>query len=106
MTLDEEYQKAIDDQRAHLLDLQAKFNDVCEGAKKNAQEKIKGLPEDDRAGREAALKEQKGVLDDALAKLKVAVGESTRHTMKQLEEIVRRKEEQVLKDLEAQLLTA
>ena len=40
MTLDEQYQQAIDDQRAYLQKLQEDFNKVCETAKVKAQERI------------------------------------------------------------------
>ncbi len=103
MTLDEQYQKVIDDQRSHLLGMQKNFNELCESEKKKAQDKLAVLPKEDREGRQAVLEEQKKVLDEALASLKADVAESTRHTMHGLEAIIRQKESLVLKDLERQL---
>ncbi len=103
MTLDEQYQGIIDDQRSHLLGMQKEFNDLCESEKKKAQDKLAQLPKEDREGRQAVLEDQKKVLDDALASLKSDVAESTRHTMHSLEGIIRQKETLVLKDLERQL---
>lgn len=103
MTLDEQYQQIIDDQRTYLLKLQDDFNKKCDEAKVRAQEKLKKVPEDNKEGREAVLKEQKEELEEALHILKSEVDHSTRGTMKKLEEIVRQKEQQVLSDLEAQI---
>lgn len=103
MDLDALYQKTIDDQRAHLLELQEVFNKACDSAKEVAQEKLKKLTPDDKAGREEILKEQKETLETALRQLKEDIGESTRSTMKKLEEIMRHKEEKILADLEKQL---
>lgn len=103
ISLDEQYQKVIDDQRAHLLEMQKNFNELCESEKKKAQEKLAALPKEDREGRQAILEEQKKILDEALANLKADVAESTRHTMHDLEAIIRQKEVMVLKDLERQL---
>ncbi len=102
-TLDDQYQKVIDDQRSHLLEMQKNFNDLCESEKKKAQEKLATLSKEDKEGRQAVLEEQKKVLDEALARLKADVAESTRHTMHDLEGIIRQKEVLVLKDLERQL---
>ena len=103
MTLDEQYQKTIDDQRTFLLKLQDDFNKACDNAKNVAQEKIKSLPKDDKAGREAALQEQKTALDEALHILKTEVDHSTRETMRKLEEVVRKKEELLLGNLEKEM---
>ena len=51
MTLDEQYQGIIDDQRSHLLGMQKEFNDLCESEKKKAQDKLAQLPKEDREGR-------------------------------------------------------
>ena len=103
MTLDEQYQKIIDDQRTYLLKLQDDFNKKCDEAKARAQEKLKGIPEENKEAREDVLQAQKEELEEALHILKSEVNHSTRTTMKQLEEIVRQKEEKVLADLEAQI---
>lgn len=103
MTLDEQYQQAIDDQRAYLQKLQEDFNRVCETAKTKAQEKLKTIPETDKEAREAVLKEQKTELEAALHTLKTEVDHSTRMTMKKLEEVIREKEKEVLSDLEKQM---
>lgn len=103
MTLDEQYQAAIDDQRAYLLKLQDNFNKTCEEAKETAKQKLSGLPKEDREGREVILKEQKGELEAALHNLKTEVDVSTRRTMRKLEEIIREKEKQILADLEKQM---
>lgn len=103
MTLDEQYQQTIDDQRAHLLELQEKFNKVCDEAKEIAQEKLKAVAPDDKASRELILKEQKATLEAGLHDLKTAINESTRSTMRKLEEIMRQKEQLLLQDLEKEL---
>lgn len=103
MTLDEQYQKIIDDQRTYLLKLQDDFNKKCDEAKTKAQEKLKGIPEDNKEAREGVLQAQKEELEEALHVLKSEVDHSTRMTMKQLEEVVRKKEESVLSDLEKQI---
>lgn len=103
MTLDEQYQQIIDDQRTYLLKLQDDFNKKCDEAKVKAQEKLKKVPEDDKEAREAVLNEQKAELEEALHVLKSEVDHSTRGIMKKLEEIVRQKEQQVLSDLERQM---
>lgn len=104
MTLDEQYQKVIDDQRTYLMQLQTDFNAACEAAKVKAQEKIKTLGETaDKEAKENILKEQKAELDAALGTLKSSVDHSTRDTMKKLEAIVHQKEELILADLEKQL---
>lgn len=103
MTLDEEYQKTIDDQRAYLLKLQDDFNKACEAAKTKAQEKLKGVPEENKEAREAILNEEKTELEQALHILKVEVDRSTKETMRNLEAIIRKKETAILADLEKQL---
>lgn len=103
MTLDEQYQSTIDDQRTHLMKLQNEFNRACDDAKKKAQDRLKEIPETDKEAREAVLKEQKVELEAALYTLKTEVDHSTRATMKRLEEIIREKEKAVLTDLEKQL---
>lgn len=103
MTLDEQYQKTIDDQRAYLLKLQEDFNKTCETEKKKAEEKLKMIPEENKEAREAVLKEEKAVLEKALHALKFEVDHSTKETMKKLEAIVREKEKQILTDLENQI---
>lgn len=103
MTLDEEYQKTIDDQRTHLLKLQEDFNKECDKAKERATSKLKKVPEDDRDAREAILKEQKAELQVALHQLKMDVDHSTRQTMKELERIVREKEKLILTELEEEM---
>lgn len=103
MTLDEQYQKIIDDQRTYLLKLQADFNTQCEEAKKKAQEKLKNIPGEQKEAREKVLQEQKGELEGSLHILKNSVSHSTRETMKKLEAIVQQKEANVLADLEKQM---
>lgn len=103
MTLDEQYQKTIDDQRAFLMQLQTDFNKTCDVAKENAQKKLKEIPETDKENREEVLKGQKSELEAALHILKTEVDRSTRETMKKLEEIIREKEKQTLSDLETQI---
>lgn len=103
MTLDQEYQQTIDDQRAYLLKLQDDFNKKCEDAKTRAQAKLKQIPEGDKEGREKVLKDQKAELEAALTMLKNEVDHSTKATMRKLEEIVRKKEVQILAGLEDQL---
>lgn len=103
MTLDEQYQKTIDEQRAYLLKLQDEFNKACDVAKEKAQKRLKEIPADNKEARAAVLNEQKSELNEALSKLRQAVDESTRATMKKLEEIVRQKETKILEELEQQL---
>lgn len=103
MTLDEQYQKIIDEQRSHLLKMQKDFNDLCELEKKRAQDRLSKIAKEDRESRQQILQQQKTVLDEALAKLKSDVAESTRHTMRALEDIIRQKEVIILEDLEKQL---
>ncbi|MFA6521638.1 MAG: hypothetical protein WCT53_04615 [Candidatus Gracilibacteria bacterium] len=103
MTLDEQYQQTIDDQRTHLMQMQEDFNKVCDAAKVKAQEKLKQIPEDKKEERETVLKEQKATLEEALHKLKTDVDQSTKATMKKLEVIVSEKEKQILSDLETQM---
>lgn len=103
MTLDEQYQKVIDDQRTYLLKLQDDFNKACDEAKKRAQEKLKGIPDTDKEAREQVLKDQKQELEEALHILKSEVDHSTKGTMRKLEAVVHEKEKQILADLEKQL---
>ncbi|MEK9133057.1 MAG: hypothetical protein AAB606_05125 [Patescibacteria group bacterium] len=103
MTLDEQYQQTIEDQRNYLLAVQSDFNKKCDAAKAKAEEKSKQIPETDKPAKEQVLKEQKVELETALKTLKEEIDHSTRQTMKKLEEIVRQKEQQVLGDLENQL---
>ena len=103
MTLDEQYQKTIDDQRAYLLKLQDDFNKACEEIKKRAQEKLKGIPDEDKEKKEEVLKDQKTELEGQLHTLKVEVERSTKNTMRKLEAIIREKEKQILADLEKQI---
>lgn len=103
MTLDEQYQKTIDDQRAYLLKLQEDFNKACDAAKAKAEAKLKEIPETDKESKEEVLKQQKSELEEALHILKTEVDHSTRDTMKKLEIIVREKEKAVLSELEQQL---
>ena len=103
MTLDEQYQKVIDDQRTYLLKLQDDFNKACDEAKKRAQEKLKGIPDTDKEAREQVLKDQKAELEEALHTLKTEVDHSTRETMRKLEAVVHEKEKQILADLERQM---
>ncbi len=105
MTLDELYQKTIDDQRAYLLKLQDDFNSKCTEAKKRAHEKIAQIPASDRPQREAVLKAQKAELEVALQELKTEVDHSTRDTMKKLENIIRQKEQGLLEELEKEIAT-
>lgn len=97
------YQKTIDDQRTHLLDLQNKFNARCDEIKKKAEEKMKPLKPDDKEGKTAVLQEQKGELETTLSWLKQEVNHSTRQTMRKLEDIQRQREKFLLEDLEKQL---
>lgn len=103
MTLDEQYQKTIDDQRANLMKLQEEFNAACDQAKTKAQEKLKTIPQEDKEAREEVLKEQKEALETALHVLKTEVDHSTRMTMQKLELIIREKEKTILSDLENQM---
>lgn len=103
MTLDEQYQKVIDDQRTYLLKLQDDFNKACDEAKKRAQERLKGIPDTDKEAREGVLKDQKQELEEALHILKSEVDHSTRETMRKLEAVVHEKEKQILADLEKQM---
>lgn len=103
MTLDEQYQKVIDDQRSHLMNVQEEFNKACDRAKAKAQEKLKNVAPDNKEAKEAVLKEQKAELEVSLHTLKMEVDHSTRDTMKKLEGIVHEKEKFILEDLEKQL---
>lgn len=97
------YQKTIDDQRSNLMELQNQFNARCDEIKKKAEEKLKGVKPDDKEGQTAVLQEQKGELEVALSWLKQEVNQSTRKTMRKLEEIQREREKVMLEDLEKQL---
>lgn len=103
MTLDEQYQKIIDDQRAYLLKLQDDFNKKCDESKARAHAALKDIPKENKEARAEVLKAQKEELAEALKVLRTAVDESTRQTMKKLEGIVVEKEKKVLEDLEHQL---
>lgn len=103
LSLDEQYQKIIDDQRAHLLKLQEDFNKKCDAAKEKTTSRLKEIPAENKEARAAVLKEQKAELTEALRVLKTAINESTRDTMKHLEEIVREKEKNILAGLEKEL---
>lgn len=97
------YQKTIDDQRNHLMELQTQFNARCDEIKKKAEEKMKPLKPDDKEGKTAVLQEQKRELEEALSWLKQEVNHSTRQTMHTLEDIQRQREKFLLEDLEKQL---
>lgn len=103
MTLDEQYQKAIDDQRTYLLKIQDEFNASCDSAKTKAQEKLKTIQPEDKEAREEVLKEQKEALEEALRVLKNEVDHSTRMTMQKLELIITEKEKTIISDLEKQM---
>ena len=103
MTLDEQYQKIIDDQRTHLLKIQDDFNAACDNSKAQAQKRLGEVAPENKEAREQILKDQKQELETALKTLKQLVDHSTRETMKKLEDIVRQKEAQLLGDLEKQL---
>lgn len=103
MTLDEQYQKIIDDQRTYLLKLQDDFNKACDASKDKALTALKGIPESDKESREEVLKTQKVELTAALHTLKTEVEHSTKETMKKLEGIVTEKEKKILADLEQQM---
>lgn len=105
MTLDEQYQKTIDDQRGHLLAVQDNFNKKCDLAKEKAEQKLKEITGDDKEAKEEVLRAQKQELEAALHELKTEVDHSTRETMKRLEDIVHEKEKQLLTDLESQMAT-
>lgn len=103
MTLDEQYQKIIDDQRAYLLKLQDEFNKACEAAKKKAKNRLAKIPKENKEAREGVLQDEKEELEEALHILKVEVDHSTKETMHGLEAIVHEKEKQILADLEKEL---
>lgn len=103
LTLDEQYQKTIDDQRSHLLKLQDNFNKACDTAKTKAEERLKQIPAENKEARAEVLNDQKKELGEALSILKSEIDQSTRATMRKLEEIVREKEKNILSDLEKQL---
>lgn len=103
LSLDDLYQKTIDDQRAYLLKLQDEFNKKCDDIRKIAQDKLAKVPNSDREGKEKALLEQKAALEEALRWLKEEVNTSTRRTMVKLEEIQRKREEKILGELETQI---
>lgn len=103
MTLDEQYQKTIDDQRSYLLKLQDDFNKKCDSAKVAAQKRLKEIPTADKEAREEVLKGQKAELEEALHVLRMEVDHSTKETMKKLEEIVTKKEQDILADLEKEI---
>ncbi|MBP9718350.1 hypothetical protein KBD59_03570 [Candidatus Gracilibacteria bacterium] len=103
MTWQEEYQQIITGQREYLLGLQKTFHEKCEEAKKTAQDKIAALPDDDTQGREEILKQEKSILDGALKELKETIALSTRATMKKLEVVVRKQEEETITHLEEEL---
>lgn len=103
MTLDEQYQQTIDDQRAFLLKLQDDFNKACEAAKLTAQKRLAEISPEAKEEREAVMQDQKGELEEALHILKTEVDHSTRGTMKKLENVVHEKEKMMLADLEKQM---
>lgn len=103
LSLDELYQKTIDDQRNYLLGLQNEFNKKCDEIRDRAQAELAKIPNEDREGKQAVLVKQKEELEEALRWLKGEVNSSTMHTMKKLEEIQRKREERVLSDLEKQI---
>lgn len=102
-TFDEQYQQVINTQREHLTKVQADFNTACEAAKTKAKEKLKNVPLEDKAGREAVLQAEKKELDEALHVLKLEVDHSTKETMRKLEEIIHEKEKLFLEKLEDEL---
>lgn len=102
-SLEELYQQTIDNQRNYLLKLQEEFNKKCDELKKRAEEKMAICPEDDKEAKQTVLMEQKKGLEEALRWLKTEVNQSTRQTMKKLEEIQKQREQKVLEDLEKQI---
>lgn len=103
MAWEQEYQQIVDAQREYLLGLQKKFHEQCEAAKKTAQDKIAALPNEDKLARETILREEKVVLDNALKDLKAAIAVSSKETMKKLEVVVRKQEEETIANLEKEL---
>lgn len=103
LSLDELYQKTIDEQRNHLFGLQDQFNKKCDDIRKIAQDKLTKVPDENREGKEAVLMEQKAALEEGLRWLKEEVNTSTRQTMKKLEEIQTQREQKILAELEQQM---
>ena len=101
--LDALYQATIDEQRAHLVQLQDDFNKISAEAKEKAQGKLKAVPKEDKKAQEDVLLEQKATLEVALKDLKSKVDNSTRQIMKKLEVINTEREKRVLSDLERQI---
>ena len=97
------YKQTIDAQRQHLLELQTQFNEKCDVIKVEAKKRIGGAAPEDSGARDQALTWQKAELEKALAWLKTAVHESTRDTMKKLEEVQRKREAQLLTSIETQI---
>ena len=103
MNPDQEYQQTIDEQRTYLLGLQEKFNEICESAKVEAQEKLDTLAEGDKEAQQEILVAQKKKLEEALAELKAGVRDSTKVTMKKLEQIITKKEVGELQHIEEEI---
>lgn len=102
-SLEELYQQTIDEQRTHLSNLQVEFNKKCDDIKKRAADKMAQVPKDDKEAKQAVLMEQKQELEEALRWLRIEVNESTKKTMRKLEEIQKQREQKILGELEKQI---
>jgi len=101
-TYDDLYRQVIQNQKDFLHQLQGAFNKKCQ----EIRAKYKGNLEkagNDKKAQQPILIAQKKELDQTLEELKTTVKKSNNNTMKKLEELQYKKEEDTLVDLEAEL---
>jgi hypothetical protein len=99
-TLDEQYLKAVEEQKNYLEQLQNAFNLHCDEITAETQKKLEGIPETDTELREKIIDEQKVELKTALSQLRAEIEKSSTASRAKLEDINRQREEIKLKEIE------
>lgn len=100
LSLEQQYEKVISEQRDYLSRLQTAFNAHCDEIAQKTAEKLKDIPENDKETRKKIYQEQKRELDEGLKKLKTEIEKSSSETRKKLEDINSKREAREIKELE------
>lgn len=99
-TLDEQYLKAVEEQKNYLERLQEAFNVHCDEITAETQKKLEAIPETDTELREKTINEQKLELKTALSQLRSEIEKSGAASRVKLENINKQREEMKLKEIE------
>ncbi len=100
ISLEQQYEKVISEQRDYLSRLQTAFNAHCDEIAKKAEAKLNNVPENDKETRKKIYVEQKRELDEGLKRLKSEIEKSSTETRKKLESINSKREAREIKELE------